>query len=88
MAKKNTQEVAKAMGVDIADYDYPLHLDLNSKKVPEVKDWKLDEKVTITLTGTVTRLSKNEYGEDNGVVTACLKVGSATEQEDDNDEDD
>lgn len=86
MAKKNTQEVAKAMGVDIADYDYPLHLDLNSKKVPEIKDWKLDDKVTITLTGTVTRLSKNEYGNDNGVITACLKVGSAKE-DDDNDED-
>lgn len=85
MAKSTKGEVAKAMGVDIADYDYPLHLDLNSKKVPEVKDWKLDEKVTITLTGTVTRLSKNEYGEDadSGVVTACLKVGTATEQEDD-----
>lgn len=84
MAKKNTQEVAKAMGVDIADYDYPLHLDLNSKKVPEVKDWKLGEKVTITLTGTVTRMSQNEYG-DSDVVTACLKVGSA--KEDDSDED-
>ena len=86
MAKNNKQEVAKAMGVDIADYDYPLHLDLNSKKVPEIKDWKLDDKVTITLTGTVTRLSKNEYGNDNGVITACLKVGSAKE-DDDNDED-
>lgn len=82
MAKNNKQEVAKAMGVDIADYDYPLHLDLNSKKVPEIKDWKLDDKVTITLTGTVTRLSKNEYGNDNGVITACLKVGSAKEDDD------
>ena len=84
MAKNTKSEVAKAMGVDIADYDYPLHLDLNSKKVPEVKDWKLGEKVTITLTGTVTRMSQNEYG-DSDVVTACLKVGSA--KEDDSDED-
>lgn len=84
MAKKNTKEVAKAMGVDIADYDYPLHLDLNSKKVPEVKDWKLGEEVTITLTGTVTRMSQNEYGESD-VVTACLKVGSAKEEDEDED---
>ena len=81
MAKKTKGEVASAMGVDIADYDYPLHLDLNSKKVPEVKDWKLGEEVTITLTGKVTRMSKNEY-EDSDVVTACLKVGSAKEDED------
>lgn len=81
MAKKTKGEVASAMGVDIADYDYPLHLDLNSKKVPEVKDWKLGEEVTITLTGKVTRMSQNEY-EDSDVVTACLKVGSAKEDED------
>lgn len=84
MAKKTKGEVASAMGVDIADYDYPLHLDLNSKKVPEVKDWKLGEKVTITLTGTVTRMSQNEYGESD-VVTACLKVGSAKEEDEDED---
>ena len=82
MAKKTKGEVASAMGVDIADYDYPLHLDLNSKKVPEVKGWKLGEEVTITLTGKVTRLSQNEYSDDKDVVTACLKVGSAKEDED------
>ena len=76
MAKKDKKYIADMMGAVEVD-DYPLHVDVDSKRVPEVKSWDIGETVTVTLTGKVKSLNQ---GEDKNI-RACIEVKKANEDE-------
>jgi hypothetical protein len=52
-------EIATKMGVDLGP-----HFDLTSKQVPELKDWKVGEEYSFTVTAKLTRLSQSEKMAD------------------------
>jgi len=56
------------------DYPYPPTLELTSKQVPEVKDWKVGGKYTITVQIEQTSMNKSQYGSDTESVRCSFKV--------------
>lgn len=59
------EDVAERMGVDTSP-----HLDLDSKQLPAVKDWKLGKEYKIVATVKMTSASVRE----DDCVSGCFKV--------------
>lgn len=59
MAKKNQTEVADAMGVDLGPSLY-----LSDKNYDGIKNLKIGEEVTFTITGKVVSVSEDQYSNE------------------------
>lgn len=79
MAKKSSEAVEKAMGID----EYKPCLELNEKMYPGVKDLTIDEVITLELKVKVKSISRNTWnGNKLSVSAEILDAESDTDEDD------
>lgn len=72
-AKKETTE-----GPSLSTYDERPRISFTEKQMPDIKDVKLKEKISLIVEVEATELSEIDWGEDKGKLRVTFKVNSAT----------
>lgn len=54
--------------------DHGPQLYLNDRELPDIKDWKFGEELTITIKAKVTNLSSSQYNDDEPRTNATLEI--------------